>query len=151
MLLLYSLHEVICNYVSIDNIIDVLRTGITDNDASVRSMAIKAACDVITSFIEEKEISKFTCLIPLLLQSLQQSLQQGDCERVLRLFGLFEDAALDGQTFLGDHALNVVVLCCNALGDDSLMYSLRVCAGACLIEMMTNCYVMKDIQAGAGA
>ena len=31
------------------------------------------------------------------------------------------------------------------------MYSLRVCAGACLIEMMTNCYVMKDIQAGAGA
>ncbi len=150
MLLLYSLHEVICNYVSIDNIIDVLRTGITDNDAAVRSMAIKAACDVITSFIEEKEISKFTCLIPLFLQSLQQSLQQGDCELVLRLFGLFEDAALDGQTFLGDNALNVVVLCCNALGDDSLMYSLRVCAGACLIEMMTNCYVLKDIQAGAG-
>lgn len=27
MLLLYSLHEVICNYVSIDNIIDVLAHG----------------------------------------------------------------------------------------------------------------------------
>lgn len=146
LLLLYSLHEVICNYVSIDNIIGVLRTGLTDNDVVVRSMAVKAACDVITSFIEEKEITKFTCLIPLLLQSLQLALQQGDCELVLRLFGLFEDAALDSQAFLGDNALNVVVLCCNALGDGSLMYNLRVCAGACLSEMMANCYMMKEIQ-----
>ena len=43
MLLLYSLHEVICDYVSIVNIIEVLRSGITDSDGAVRSMAVKAA------------------------------------------------------------------------------------------------------------
>lgn len=149
MLLLYSLHEVICDYVSIDNIIEVLRSGITDSDGAVRSMAVKAACDVITSFIEEDEITKFSCLIPLLLQSLQQCMQQYDVELMLRIFGLFEDAAMDSSRFLGPHAMDIVVLCCNALGDDKLMYNIRVCAGACLMELMCYCYVMREIQVPA--
>ena len=66
MLLLYSLHEVICDYVSIDNIIEVLRSG--GDPAKVQTPAeARATLQAVTRDDVRAILRKLTLSVSYLL------------------------------------------------------------------------------------
>lgn len=126
-LLLFSLHEVISSYISLSDLVNVLNNGLNDPDFSVLlcvfsfnasqvlSMAVKASCDIITTKIDDDVIPYFTPLLPRLLQILQSSIASGEQELVLRIVGLFDDAAISTPPFFGDHLESIISACCSVL------------------------------------
>ena len=157
-LLLFSLHEVISSYISLSDLINVLHNGLNDPDFSVGfeqwnrlqvlSMAVKASCDIITTKIDDETITYYTPLLPRLLQILQSSLASGEQELVLRIVGLFDDAAISSPPFFGDHLESVLSACCSVvpfpplhsqiLANDALSYNERCAACMALGSVLSE-------------
>lgn len=79
-------------------------------------MAVKATCDVLTSCINEEEISCFANLFPLLLNLIPDFVQNQDYDVLLRLLGLFDDmTAAEDSSFYIDHLPNVLSICCSVV------------------------------------
>lgn len=79
-------------------------------------MAVKATCDVITSCINEEEISYYESLFPLLLNLIPDFIQNQDYDVLLRLLGLFDDmTASNDSSFYINHLPNILSICCSVV------------------------------------
>ena len=141
MLLLYSLHEVISKYITNENLVSVLQMGIRDSDASVRSMAVKAAADVITSLIGDATISQLSSLIPDLLQVLSFAISSYDAELAVRIFGLFDDTTTSSEPFLQPCLREVLDACCATVNNAETLMTIRCAACSCLSSLVGSFYM----------
>ena len=113
LLLIFSLHKVVSRYVSHDNLIQVLYSGLTDVEEPVRVMAVKATCDVIESMISPDSMIDFSRLFPVLLQRLFESIQNGDGDISQRIFCLLEDCVIHSYSFEPNLFKDILSICCS--------------------------------------
>lgn len=100
-------------------------------------MAVKAACDVITSCINEKEIKQFENLFPYLLALIPDFVQNQDYDVLSRLLGLFDDlTASDDNAFYLPHLTSILSTCC------SVGFGLLDSSSCCVITHFCILYVV---------
>ena len=75
-------------------------------------MAVKAACDVITSLISTEAITSMTVLIPTLMTLLSNALSNDDDVIAIRIFTLFDDCTVSDEPFVEQYLQSVIEVCC---------------------------------------
>lgn len=76
-------------------------------------MATKAACDVITSSVDEDEITQFIPLFKDLIEIIPEFVQNEDYEVLLRILGLFDDiTASSDETIYTPYLIDILRICC---------------------------------------
>ena len=75
-------------------------------------MAVKAACDVISSLISTEAITNMTVLIPTLMTLLSSALSNDDDVIAIRIFTLFDDCTVSDEPFVEQYLQSVVEACC---------------------------------------
>ena len=84
-------------------------------------MAVKAACDVITSMISTEAITSMTVLIPTLMTLLSNALANDDDVIAIRIFTLFDDCSVSDEPFTEQYLQNVIEACCEVCFSNEIM------------------------------